>query len=119
MHIGAEEDVLQRLQERIEHAEEHFSLGRWEDLARVDECRLTEVRQLEDEKMLPMNAYVPRRLVTHKRHVPYLLNWKYDIHNGVRRWEKIPVGYVLAGLSLTPGQALVDDADDPVIFHDQ
>lgn len=119
LHIGAEEDVLKRLQERIEQAEEHYSLGRWEDLARIDEYRLTEVQELDQEINLPMNAYVPRRFVTYKRHVPYQLNWKYTIHNGVRRWEKIPVGYVLAGLSLTPGQAWVDDAGDPVIFHDQ
>ncbi|OYD07426.1 type I-B CRISPR-associated protein Cas5b [Paludifilum halophilum] len=119
LHIEAEENILRELQERIERAEEHFSLGRWEDLARVDECRLTEVGELEDEKTLPMNAYVPRRSVMHKRHIPYQLNWKYDIHNGVRRWQKISVGYVLAGLSLMPGQGLVDDKGDPVVFHDQ
>lgn len=119
LHISADVNILEELQQRIIYADEHLSLGRREDLVRVDECEITEIQELEKELMLPMNAYIPRHYLKYKSYVPYLLNWKYEIQNGVRRWEKIPVGYVPKGHSLIPGQGWKDAHEDPVIFHDQ
>jgi CRISPR-associated protein Cas5t len=117
IHVEAEEEILTKLIEAIETGSGPYSLGRWEDLVRIDEYKLVNVRELEKEQDLQYNAYIPQHLLDEEiRYIPYELNWKYDIINGIRQWEKVHVGYVLKGTTAPEG-AMVDEDGELVFYH--
>src|SRR5690554_1912850 len=123
IHVSAEESILEEIIIGIETGGQHLSLGRWEDLVRLDEYKKVDVIPLdEDEEVeLENNAYIPLSIMpTTCKFVPYRLNWKYEVRNNVRQWEKIKVGYVRGGVSLRSKPFMIDeDEGNPVIFHDQ
>ncbi len=117
IHVEAEEEVLERVIHAIKTGESHYSLGRWEDLVRIDEYKLVHVDELDEEKDLRYYAYIPRHLLDIDiKHIPYELPWKYEIMNGVRKWEKVNVGYVRKGTTAPEG-ACVDEDGELVFFH--
>lgn len=100
IHVQAEPDVLDQLEDRINSNSMHLSLGRWEDLVQLKEpCEQVELVQATEDLILPYNAYVPKDFLELDQYgcYPYRLNWKYEIVNGVRVWEKFRVGYIQAG----------------------
>ncbi|WP_066146022.1 MULTISPECIES: type I-B CRISPR-associated protein Cas5b [Anoxybacillaceae] len=117
VHVAADQHILERIMEGIEGSDHHYSLGRWEDLVRVDEYKLVDVEELEDEQDLRYNAYIPRSMLDPEtKNIPYQLNWKYEIVNGIRQWEKIDVGYVLKGM-VAPERAFIDEDGELVFYH--
>ncbi|RSK53991.1 type I-B CRISPR-associated protein Cas5b [Bacillus canaveralius] len=117
IHVQAEEDVLVEMEKKINSSTTHLSLGRWEDLVRVDECEIVELTACEDEPFLNYNAYVPMEIISDESHFAYKLNWTYRIVKGVRVWDKIPVGFVLAGEPITEYEELsVDPQGDLILF---
>lgn len=119
VHVQAEDDVLHELKAGINgKIKHHLSLGRWEDLVRIDECEIVELSRCKEEPQLKYNAYIPMQFIEEEIHFPYKLNWKYRIQNGVRVWEKIHVGYVQAGESIENFDELyVDPLGDITFFH--
>ena len=122
IHVAAEGPVLEEIITGIETRGQHLSLGRWEDLVRIDEYKKVEIIPLADgeEVELENDAYIPLSVMPAKcNFVPYRLNWKYEIKNNIRQWEKINTGYVRGGVSLQSKPYMVDeDEGNHVIFHD-
>lgn len=122
IHVAAEEPVLEEIITGIETRGQHLSLGRWEDLVRVDEYKMVDTIPLADgeEVELGKDAYIPLSVMPATcNYVPYRLNWKYEIKNNIRQWEKINVGYVRGGVSLRSEPYMVDeDEGNPIIYHD-
>ncbi|PAQ15686.1 type I-B CRISPR-associated protein Cas5 [Bacillaceae bacterium SAOS 7] len=115
--VQAEESVLEQLQEKI-CSSFHLSLGRWEDLVRVDEGQLIELEEVEDAD-LTLNAFVPTQFVSDESYIPYRLNWTYRIIDGVRVWDKIEAGYMQKGKALEADEGLwIDDEETAVFFHE-
>lgn len=118
IHVSAEPSILQQVIKRIETAGTHFSLGRWEDLVRVDEYGLVELEELSQSKENNYDAYVPAdRLSSDVPNIPYRLNWTYEIRNGIRHWNTVDVGYVPKGTTFNPGDALVDNYGELVFMY--
>jgi len=116
IHVKAEDDVMVQLKNNIEQGAA-FSLGRWEDLVRVDECQIVETRLAEeDEAETKLPIYVPLSFSKDVVGVPYRLNWKYEIVKGVRQWQRIKVRYVQSGEGLYDEGCKVDPEGYPVIF---
>ncbi|NME99401.1 type I-B CRISPR-associated protein Cas5b [Aneurinibacillus aneurinilyticus] len=117
LHVQAEDEVLEQIYHQFNNNMTHLSLGRWEDLVRVDECKLVELHTYEEECVLKYNAYVPKKLLGDAPHFPYKLNWTYRIIQGVRVWDKLNVGYVQAGSPLVQEDGIwIDDHKDYVFF---
>jgi CRISPR-associated protein Cas5t len=96
VHVQAEDDVLERIERAV--VREPLSLGRWEDLVRVDECKRVDCAAADNDDLeTVMPIYIPASLSEDVSGVPYRLNWKYEIVQGVRQWSKIKVRYVPAG----------------------
>lgn len=115
--VQAEESILQQLQERI-CSSTPISLGRWEDLVRVDECKMIELHEVE-EADLTLHAYVPVKFIHDSSYIPYRLNWTYRVVNGVRVWDKIEAGYVQKGNTIEAEEGIwVDDEETAVFFHE-
>lgn len=116
IHVQAEDEILAQLRQAIEGGAS-FSLGRWEDLVRVDECKMVDVERDHDvERTTPLPIYWPLSRLEELPGVPYRLNWKYEIVNGVRQWRKIKVRYVQQGQSLWGEEVLIDEDGFPVVF---
>ncbi|MED4988097.1 type I-B CRISPR-associated protein Cas5b [Parageobacillus toebii] len=117
IHVEAKDEVLENIIQAIETGSGHYSLGRWEDLVRIDEYKLVHVQELDEEKELRYNAYIPKHLLDEEiRYIPYEVNWKYEIVNGIRQWETVRVGYVLKGTTAPEG-AMVDEDGELVFYH--
>ncbi|EHL79449.1 MULTISPECIES: type I-B CRISPR-associated protein Cas5b [Bacillus] len=116
IHVQADEDVLLDLERNLKTTTTHLSLGRWEDLVRIDRCEMVELSDCEDEPVLKYNAYVPMKMITDETYFPYKLNWTYRIIQGVRVWNKIPVGYMLAGEPIGEFDSLSLDPYGDLVF---
>jgi CRISPR-associated protein Cas5t len=113
LHVACEEEILKQLIYRLKTTSIHHSLGRWEDLVRMDEYCLVELAELDSAKPITYDAYIPIEQIDayyeSKRFIPYRLNWTYEIRNGVRKWDTVDVGYISKGTDFREGEALVDE----------
>ncbi|MNW30090.1 CRISPR-associated protein Cas5 [compost metagenome] len=100
IHVRADEGVLEQIYDRIHTSDVHLSLGRWEDLVRVDACEWVELTEAMKDLILKYNAYIPQELLeaSDQSYFPYSLNWTYRVVQGVRVWDKLQVGYVQGGV---------------------
>ncbi|OEH84882.1 type I-B CRISPR-associated protein Cas5 [Desulfuribacillus stibiiarsenatis] len=118
LHIQAADEILEQLESAINSRNIHFSLGRWEDLVRVDECEIIHLQDCGEPRPLHHNAFVPIEYLSDVAHFPYKLNWTYEVINNVRVWNKIQVGYVQKGLWIEQHEQLkIDPYGDLVFFH--
>lgn len=93
MYKGKDE-VIDKIYNNIINGEETFTLGRNEDLVRIDEVKIiNQVSKIDTEIIIKHNAYVPTYLKPESG-ISYRLNTKYTIVNELRRWEKVNVKYV-------------------------
>ncbi|WP_110930243.1 type I-B CRISPR-associated protein Cas5b [Paenibacillus bouchesdurhonensis] len=116
IHVCASEEVLNELEERISEGNIHHSLGRWEDLVRIDACEIVEVSVEDEEIFLKQSAYIPNEMLGDTEHFPYSLNWTYRIIDGVRVWDKLKVGYVQPGSVIYSDEGLLLDPDGNGVF---
>ncbi|MCD8510976.1 MAG: type I-B CRISPR-associated protein Cas5b [Bacillus sp. (in: Bacteria)] len=117
IHVYAEATILQDLVKVFTNGNSHLSLGRWEDLVRVDECELVELEESESEIQLKYDAFVPERLLGDVEYFPYKLNWTYRVVQGTRVWDKFNVGYVQEGSYLDEDEEFLQDSyGDVVLF---
>jgi CRISPR-associated protein Cas5t len=116
IHIQAAEDILEMLDRKIKSSTAHLSLGRWEDLVRVDECKIVELIDCDEEPVLSYNTFVPFRMITDENHFPYKLNWTYQVVKGVRVWEKIHAGYIQAGEPIEDFEEVKKDPYGDLVF---
>jgi len=98
IHVKAELDILQNIYEAFTQLKSHVSLGRQEDLLRIDSVQFVSLEELDlfDGKRLDYSMYVPTDKVYEdelKVGIPYKLNWTYEIKNNIREWVRIPVVY--------------------------
>lgn len=115
IHISAETGVLTNIEKAVKSGVP-ISLGRWEDLVRVDECRFVALFEDDEERKTPYPMYWPLSRGADVSGVPYRLNWKYDIVRGIRQWKRIKVRYIQDGFDPWGSDVLWDDQGHPVIF---
>lgn len=101
IYISAEDEILEQIFCAFQKNTASLSLGRAEDLVRIDECRIVVLE--EDEVELTHSAYVPNEffIPCSHRHIPYKINSVYRIKEGIRVWDKILVGYIKKETALT------------------
>lgn len=117
IHVHADEAILEEIVKRLECNPTHLSLGRWEDLVRLDEYEIVNIVQAEDDlEDLPYDAYIPEQAIGDTPYFPYQLNWTYRVVQGVRVWDKLRVGYVNAGSHLAAADHLYVDAVGHPVF---
>lgn len=124
IHVKAEEEIMEKIYESFQGTSNFISLGRYEDILRIDEVAWTTVREATSCK-LTYGTYIPERLIADDEKglgVPYLLNWTYKIKQGIREWERIPVLYVEGNQRIFEdhmvGEVLqMDDKDYPIFWN--
>lgn len=132
IHINAEDEILDKLYDKFLNLEEHLSLGRKEDLARIDNIQFVDVgiHEIDDENKgeyilnkydVKMPVYLPKDKVNNELNgIRYRLN---NYYLGNRKcWKKIDVVYVEAGATINEGninndEIFLDDFKDIVLFN--
>lgn len=119
IHVHANEELLSKLHERLMQNAEYLSLGRQEDLVRIDEVSLVELSLREEDGWIVKNdIYVPvYQLCEEVVGVRYRLNSQYRIINQTRVWDLVDVVYVSEGDFLEEDEYLVDSDEYLVYFH--
>lgn len=120
IHIGASDYVLKSLYEGLLMPREYLSLGRREDLVRIDEVSMVDVEEREDRRngiSLKCPAYIPKQyaLGNDLHGINYRLNSYYEIKDGFKKWEQIEMLYVETGKIYN--KVFVDDQEDLVFWH--
>lgn len=98
IHVHADEEVLLRIYDAFKNCNHHVSLGRQEDLLRIDGIEIIDLTELDpyEGAELKHSMYIPDKSIYEDERsegIPYLLNWTYQIKHGIREWDRIPTSY--------------------------
>lgn len=119
IHIKAEDGIIDKIYENIINGTETFTLGRNEDLIRIDNVKIINEIKEVSSVLFKHNMYVPINYCDNIEGINYRLNTTYTIDkNNLRKWEKINVKYVeaLAGYNAIE-DALIDEEGDIMVFN--
>jgi len=127
VHIKAENHILEEIYHAIINSNEFYSIGRREDLARIDEIKYADIKfiNIDDEENdsinLKNNVYIPYGYIDFEYEningINYRLNYKYETKDNVLIWEKADIKYVEKGNFIESGIIPVDDEYDVAFFY--
>lgn len=121
IHVVADDNILARIVEGFKKKDETFTLGRREDLVRLDYIDYVELNEVtvdddedycEDGYTLRHSIYIPKIYNVSTSGIGFRINKNYKIANDIRKWTKIDVKYVEEGNKVIDIPILVDDTDD-------
>lgn len=128
IHIGAEEEILQQIYECLLNSNEYLSLGRKEDLLRIDDMYFTDVEEFDIDEDNEEDDYEGNELIEFKIKRPIyipkeklqdndILGISYRLNNYYtndaskdkkRIWNKVDTYYVDCGKNIKYGKILLD-----------
>ncbi|NMS88472.1 type I-B CRISPR-associated protein Cas5 [Clostridioides difficile] len=137
IHIGGDFELLKKLYDNLLNCNEHLSLGRKEDLVRVNDIRFVEVNKFEVDSDMQLDDYENYMLSEYNIRIPiyipkssledidisgisYRLNsyYKNDSNKDKKRvWNKVDSYYVEDGNTLTVGEIFLDNEMDLLYFN--
>lgn len=137
IHIGGDFDLLKKLSDSLLNCGEYLSLGRKEDLVRINDIRFVEVNKFEVDEDIQLDDYENYRLSKYNIRMPiyipksslqdeyvegisYRLNNYYDNNAKADRkrvWNKIDSYYVDDGIPISVGDILLDNEGDLLYFN--
>ncbi|MGO0882305.1 type I-B CRISPR-associated protein Cas5b [Clostridioides difficile] len=137
IHIGGDFDLLKKLSDSLLNCGEYLSLGRKEDLVRINDIRFVEVNKFEVDEDIQLDDYENYRLSKYNIRMPiyipksslqdeyvegisYRLNNYYDNNakeDRKRVWNKIDSYYVDDGIPISVGDILLDNEGDLLYFN--
>lgn len=96
IHMRADDETVDKIYQNVVEGKETFTLGRNEDLVRVDEVKIIEEpKRVYDRCITKHNVYVPVDLIDAEVcGINYRLNTVYTIKNDLRQWHKVDVKYI-------------------------
>lgn len=120
-HIKANDQVLDEIYHAFTNLRSFISLGRHEDILRLDEVKFVNLEETDD-CVTPHAIYVPKFFCEKEgMGIPYLLNWTYTVKKGIREWVKVPSIYLSKNRYINEGQfsesVLIDDDNYPVFLN--
>ncbi|MDI0266122.1 type I-B CRISPR-associated protein Cas5 [Clostridioides difficile] len=137
IHIGGDFDLLKKLYDSLLNCNEHLSLGRKEDLVRINDIRFVEVNKFELDEDIQLDdyenyklseydikrpIYIPKSslqntdiyVISYRLHNYYDNNAKEDKK---RVWNKVDSYYVEDGSTISIGDILLDNEGDILYFN--
>jgi CRISPR-associated protein Cas5t len=115
IYIQPQDEDFQQVFAALKHPKTFLSLGRYEDLIRVDDIVVVELEKKNKIGFLRNNAYIPEQFIDNKiASIAYLINKKYEYtKKGFRRFEKIRCRYLDKGTKVF---AELYDGETPVFL---
>ena len=119
IHVEAEDEIIDKIYYNITNGIETFTLGRNEDLVRIDDVKILEEIQDIEEVEIINNCYIPDWAATDINGINYRLNTTYKIKDEIRQWNKINVKYVEKHTNQNVYKAKQDEDGDYIYFYSQ
>lgn len=117
IHVQAEDEIINKIYQNITNGTETFTLGRNEDIVRIDGIKIFEnVNEVKDAK-IEENAYVPEWLDDDVNGINYRLNTIYTIQDDIRKWNKLNVKYVEKHTNQHVNKIFQDEDGDNIYFY--
>lgn len=118
IHVKAADEIIEKIYQNILQGKETFTLGRNEDLVRVDSVKIIEEPKLvEGDLINKYNAYIPTWMDEDLSGINYRLNTTYTIENDLRKWNKIDVKYIEKHTNNFLEEVLQDEEGDYIYFY--
>lgn len=137
IHIGGDFDLLKKLYESLLNYDEYLSLGRKEDLVRINDIRFVEVNKFEIDSNMELNDYKNYKLSEYDIRKPiyipkssledtYISGISYRLNNYYKNnakkdkkrvWNKVDSYYVEDGNTISVGDILLDNEMDLIYFN--
>ena len=119
IHVEAEDEIIENIYQNVIEGKETFTLGRNEDMVRVDEIKIIEKPQISKGMIYKYNAYIPEYLDDEMSGIKYRLNTTYKIVNNLRKWNKVNVKYIEMHTNQGVEETMKDSEGDYVFFFDK
>ena len=117
IHVEAEDEIIDKIYENIINGTETFTLGRNEDLVRVNDLKIiTEVKDVEEIEIMN-NCYVPEWATDGINGINYRLNTTYKIKDNLRDWNRVNVKYVEKSTNQVAYNIKQDQDGDNIFFY--
>lgn len=137
IHIGGDFDLLKKLYDSLLNYDEYLSLGRKEDLVRINDIRFVEVNKFEIDSNMELNDYKNYKLSEYDIRKPiyipkssledtYISGISYRLNNYYKNnakkdkkrvWNKVDSYYVEDGNTISVGDILLDNEMDLIYFN--
>lgn len=119
IHMQAEDETVEKIYNNVISGKESFTLGRNEDLVRVDEIKIIDKpKEVRDKFINNHNAYIPVKYTDeYVNGINYRLNSVYTIKNELRNWEKIDVKYIEKHTNESILETLQDEDGDYIFWY--
>lgn len=120
IHMQAEDEIVDKIYESIINGRETFTLGRNEDIVRVDLVKVITDVNIVHELIPKHSIYIPTKKYENVNGINYRLNTKYVIENELRKWEKVNVVYIEKDnfQTIAEDEIMVDEDDDVIMFYE-
>ena len=119
IHVQAEDDIINKIYQNIINGTETFTLGRNEDIVRIDSIKILENVKEVEEPTIEKNAYVPEWIDNEVNGINYRLNTTYKIQDDIRKWNKVNVKYVEKHTNQHIDEILQDEDGDNIYFYSE
>lgn len=119
IHMQAEDETVEKIYNNVISGKESFTLGRNEDLVRVDEIKIIDKpKEVHDKFINNHNAYIPVKYTDeYVNGINYRLNSVYTIKNELRNWEKVDVKYIEKHTNESILETLQDEDGDYIFWY--
>lgn len=117
IHVQAENEIIDRIYHNIVSGVETFTLGRNEDIVRIDEVKLINQAKHVEEVEVNKSAYIPQWMADGVNGINYRLNSTYTIEKELRKWEKVDVKYVERNTNQFVNETIQDEDGDNIYFY--
>ena len=119
IHVQAEDEIIDTIYKNIINRTETFTLGRNEDLVRIDGIKILKDVKEVDEAKIRINAYIPEWIDNEIEGINYRLNTTYKIKNDIRQWNKVNVKYIEKYTNKGIKEILQDEDGDNIYFYSE
>lgn len=119
IHVQAEDEVIDKIYKNIVNGNETFSLGRHEDMVRIDGIKYVQNIEQVKRTQANRNAYVPlEKLGEDMPGINYNINTVYNVTpDNLRIYEKVKVKYIEEDSNILLKNVLKDEDGDYIIFY--
>lgn len=117
IHVQAEDEVIDKIYKNIINGTETVTLGRNEDIVRIDNIKILKNVEEVEEVEIANSAYIPEWAAKGVDGINYRLNTTYKIKDDIRQWNKVDVKYVEKHTNKSVYKTIEDDDGDYIYFY--
>ena len=119
IHVQAEDDIIDKIYKNIINGTETFTLGRNEDLVRIDGIKILKDIKEVDKAKIKINAFIPEWIGDEIEGINYRLNTTYKIKDDIRQWNKVNVKYIEKHTNKSVEEVMQDEDGDNIYFYSE